>query len=252
MSLGRLYKLQLPALPASPSPNAAQAPSGQTELLFSGARIPRETLQAMHLADNVVRETEAAMAQLQAHGRAAVEAQTQQGFAQGYQQGHARATISVLGTLEMERRLRDLLSHRLADIVEHALRSLLGEIGEPQLMRQRITHLLASAGTGTAGPAISTPTAAGSPPASLGTATLYVGPEQYALAQKIVAEFSQGGSGNIAGLTVVLDERRAPDALLLETKVCFVDSNLTLTLEDMRNMVRYALAHALQVLGEPA
>ncbi len=257
MSLGRLYKLNLPPIPTDPAQPGATPPAGQTELMFSGTRIPRETLRAMNLADNIVKEAEAAAAQLREHGQATVEAQKRLGYSHGFAQGHARAFVAVLGTMEIERRLRELLSHRLADIVEHCLRSLLGDMGESQLMRQRITHLLASAGAsagaGTPAAAPGAPAApAGSVPAPLGSATLYVGPEQFTLAQRIVAEFSHGAPGHIAGLNVVLDERRAPDALLLETKVCFIDSNLTLTLQEMRSMVQYALAHALQVMGEPA
>jgi hypothetical protein len=56
--------------------------------------------------------------------------------------------------------------------------------------------------------------------------------------------------GNVGGLKVVADDRRAPDSLLLETRVGFIDSNLVLTLQGARHLVQQALAHAMQALGE--
>jgi hypothetical protein len=239
MSLGRLYKVQ----------ESARAPV--SALLFSGARIPRETLRSMTLADNVLREAEAAAAQLREQTAAILAAQKRHAHAQGFAQGHAHALASVLSTMEVERRLRELLSHRLADIVEHCMRSMLGEFGQSQLMRQRITHMLTTAGAGAStGAGGATPGSPDAQDAGLGGATLYVGPEQWALAQQIVAELSPLGlPGHIAGLSVVLDERRAPDALLLETKLCFIDSNMTLTLQEMRELVQLALSQATQALG---
>ncbi len=248
MSMGHLYKVHLPPSPTTDEPGQGPSGAGQTQaLMFSGARIPRGTFKVLSLADDVLREAEAAADQIRMQASAVVEQQRQEAHALGFAQGRTQAVAVVLGTLEVERRLRELLSHRLADIVEHCVRNLLGDIGEPRLMRQRILHLLATAGT-QAMPMV----AAGTQDPGLGTVTLYVCPEQAPLAQQMVAELSQGASGVIAGLVVVADPRRAPDSLLLETRVSFLDSDLTLSLQETRALVQDALTHALTVLGSPA
>jgi flagellar biosynthesis/type III secretory pathway protein FliH len=195
------------------------------------------------MADDVLREAQAAAAQLREQTIAMLDAQLRQAQAQGFAQGHAQAMTHVLGTLEVERRLRELLSHRLADVVEHCLRGLLGEFGEHGLMRQRVLHLLHTAGS-SLGAARAASTDAG-----IGPATLYVCPEQLPLAQQVVNELNQGLSGSIAGLKVVADDRRAPDSLLLETRVGFIESNITLTLQEMRSLLQQSLDHATQALG---
>lgn len=241
MSMGYLYKLQLPA-----STDGTNNAGATQALMFSGPRIPRDTFKALSLADDVLREAEAAADQIRQQASTVLEQQRLHAHAQGLAQGRAQAMVAVLGTLEVERRLRELLSHRLADIVEHCVRSLLGDIGETRLLRQRILHLLATAGTQ------ATPLGAASPQEpGLGSATLYVCPEQAPLVQQMVAELSQAanGSGMVAGLVVMADPRRAPDSLLLETKMCFLDSDLTLSLQETRALVQDALAHSLRVLG---
>ena len=233
MSLGALFKLKAPdAKPGEPA-----------QLLFSGSRIPRETFRVMRLADDVLREAERSAAQLREQAAAEAASQKEQARRQGFEQGRIEAMAAVLGTLEVERRLRELLSHRLADIVEHCLRGMLGEFGEPQLMRQRVLHMLNKAD------ASAMPNGSGGQAASVGAATLYVCPEQLPMIQEVVSAL---GQDNIGGLTVVADGRRAPDALLLESKVCFIESHLQLTLQEARELVQQALAHAMQMLGDSA
>jgi flagellar biosynthesis/type III secretory pathway protein FliH len=222
----------------------AVQPGDTAQLLFSGARIPCDTFQAMRLADDVLREAHAAASQVRQQAVAMRDAQLRQAHAQGFAQGRAQAMIYVLGTLEVERRLRDLLTHRLADLVEHCVRSVLGEFGQPGLMRQRVLHLLRTAGSPP--DVLRAPSTA----AGIGSATLYVCSEQLPLVQKVATEMSHGMAGNIAGLIVVADDSRAPDSLLLETRVGFVESNITLALHEMRNLVQQSLDHATQALGE--
>jgi len=231
MSLGALFKLSSPD----------HKPGEPAQLLFSGARIPRDTFQVMRLADDVLREAERSAAQLREQAATEVASQKEQARQQGFAQGRAEAMAAVLGTLEVERRLRELLSHRLSDIVEHCLRNMLGELGESQLMRQRVLHMLHKAASG--------PVSNGSgwDGASTGVATLYVCPEQLRMVQEVV---SMPGPDNIGGLLVVADDRRAPNALLLETRVCFIESNLELTIGEARELVQQALAHAMQALGD--
>lgn len=216
-------------------------PGDTAQLLFSGARIPSDTFQVLCLADDVLREAQVAAGQLREQAATTLHAQQRRAHAQGFAEGHAQAMTRVLGTLEVERRLRELLSHRLADLVEHCLRGLLGEIGEPVLTRQRVLQMLRTARSAAGNASVA------STDSVMGTATLYVCPEQLSLAQKVAAEMDQG---DVGVLKVVADDRRAPDSLLLETRVGFVDSNLVLTLQEARHLVQQALAHAMQALGE--
>lgn len=219
MSLGVLYK--------------AANPGAGLSLLFDGERIPREAFGALRLADSVLREAEAAAAQVREQATEILDLEKLEAHAQGLAQGRAEGMAAVLGTLEVERRMRELLASRLADVVEHCVRNVLGELGPQALLRQRVLHLVRTAATP-------------------GAATLYVGPEQFALAQAAVAELAETIGGDVAALVVVSDAHCAVDALRLETKVGFVEASLALTLQDTRDIVARALAHASQQLEASA
>lgn len=219
MSLGVLYK--------------AASPGAGPTLLFDGERLPREVFGALSLADSVLREAEAAAAQLRAQTSEILNTQRREAHAQGLAQGRAEGMVAVLGTLEVERRMRELLASRLADVVEHCVRSVLGELGPQALLRQRVLHLVRTAATP-------------------GVATLYVCPEQLVQAQAAVAELAETVGGDVAGMLVVSDAGCAPDALRLETKVGFVEASLELTLQDTRDIVVRALTHASQQLEASA
>lgn len=211
MSLGVLYK--------------AASPDAVPILLFDGARLPREAFSALSLADTVLREAEVAAAQLREQTAEILKLQRLEAYAQGLAQGRAEGVVAVLGTLEVERRMRELLASRLADVVEHAVRSVLGDLGPQALLRQRVLHLVRTAATP-------------------GPATLYVCPEQLALAQSAVAELAQTIGGEVTAMVVVSDAGCAVDELRLETKVGFVEASLELTLQATRDIVARALAHA--------
>jgi flagellar biosynthesis/type III secretory pathway protein FliH len=242
MSLNVLFKAELPGTRST----------RPAELSFGGSRIPRETFRALSLADDVLREAETAATQLRHQTAAAFELAKQQGHVHGFSAGKTEATVAVLGTLEFERQLRDLLSHRLADIVERCVRDILGDLGELGLMRQRVLHLLCTAGAAPTNTSEVPSTSSGGSQAqrTQSSATLHVCPEQLALARDIVAKLDASYKGNVAGLVVVADDRRAPDALLLETKLGFIESDLTLTLQETRSVVQQALAHAMKALGD--
>lgn len=211
MSLGVLYK--------------AASPDAVPTLLFDGARLPREAFSALSLADTVLREAEVAAAQLREQTAEILKLQRLEAHAQGLAQGRAEGMTAVLGTLDVERRMRELLANRLADVVEHCVRSMLGELGPQTLLRQRVLHLVRTAATPCA-------------------ATLYVGPEQFIQAQAAVAELAETIGGDVAALVVVSDAHCAVDALRLETKVGFVEASLELTLQETRDIVVRALACA--------
>lgn len=227
MSLGTLYRAELPGV----------APT----LQFGGPRIPRETFQALRQADDILREAEAAAAKLREQTAALLGAQRQQARNEGFARGRSEALAGVLGTLEVERRLRELLSHRLADIVEHCVRSLVGELGEAELTRRRILHLLRSGGADAAdGDKGSNSEGRG--------ATLYLHPELLAQVRALVAAAPSDGA-TLADLVLVADERRPREALLLELRTGFIESDFTLTLQDARLLVQQAVQQATQLLG---
>lgn len=260
MSLGVLYKVPVNGASQSVSPAAGAAAAPQ--LLFSGARLPRDTFQLMRMADNVLREAEAEAKTLREQSAAILQAQKRQAQAEGFAQGRAEGMASVLGTLEVERCLRDLLSNRLADVVEHCLRGLLGDLDGKHLLRQRVLQLLRMAGeqpapTSSASVGISSGEGGTS---RLGGATLHVSPTQLALVQAVVAQLKAEAAqahrglglsdvpGSVANLQVVIDPQRAPDSLLLETRFAFIDSSLELTLQEARALLQQSLSHAMQQL----
>ena len=209
MSLGILFKVQTPdAMPGT-----------SAQLMFGGSRIPRGTFQVMRQADEVLREAQAAASQLRVQSAAALASRHEQAREEGFAQGQAQGMAAVLGTLEVERRLRELLSHRLAGVVEHCVRGVLGDLGDSRLLRERVLHLLRASGAGLS--------AVDSDEAARDALTLHVCPAQLSMAQEVVAELERGHEGRSPSmLTVVADKRRSPDALLLETRMGFVESDL--------------------------
>lgn len=234
MSMGILYKSELPG----------SAPT----LQFASPRIPRETFQALRQADEIVREAEMAATRLREQTAAMLGAQRQQARQEGFARGRSEALAGVLGTLEVERRLRELLSHRLADIVEHCVRSLVGELGEAELLRRRILHLLRTGGAAVSDGA-DTDKSGGSEALARG-ATLYLHPDVLPQVRSLLATSTPDGAA-LADLVLVADDRRPREALLLEMRSGFVESDLTLTLQDARTLVQQAAQQAAHLLGAP-
>jgi hypothetical protein len=218
MSLGLLYKAELAGAPPT--------------LQFGGPRIPRETFQTLRRADEMLREAEAAATRLREQTAALLGAQRQQAHNEGFARGRNEALAAVLGTLEVERRLRELLSHRLADIVEHCVRSLVGELGEAELLRRRILHLLRTGGAGESN---------GETPER--GATLYLHSELLAQLRPLLTTATPEDAP-LADLLLVADERRPRESLLLELRTGFVESDFTLTLQEARTLVQQAVQEA--------
>jgi flagellar biosynthesis/type III secretory pathway protein FliH len=234
MSLNTLFRLKT---------TTNQAGDTQ-QLLFGGTRIARENFEALSLADHVVQEAQQATQQVHEQALIVINDREQKAYEKGLHEGRLKGLAQVVGTLEVERQLRELLSHRLADIVEHCLHRFLGEPGKSPLMRQRILNLLKTCGAGSVSNLDTNETGS-----KIEGVTLYVCPEQLSEVQTII---NQLGDGHVGGVNVVADERRAPDALLLETKMGFVDSNLEITLQEVRFLVQQAVAHAMRTLGAEA
>jgi type III secretion system HrpE/YscL family protein len=201
--------------------------------LLLGTRLPRSSLLALQRSDALLHTAQAEADALREQTRVDSAQALQAARAQGLSEGRLEAMAALLTGLTLEQRLRELLSDRLADIVVHCICTVLGDMGESVLLRQRVLELLRS----------SPEVARGTP---LEGATLSVCPAQLPLVQAILSE---PGSG-LSGLRVVSDPHRAPDALLLETPRGFAQSELELTLQQTRTLVHRAAALALRMLGE--
>jgi type III secretion system HrpE/YscL family protein len=203
--------------------------------LLCGTRIPRDTLFTLQDSSALLRAAQAEAHALREQAISEAAQSLQAARVQGFAQGRLDAMAALLQGLTLEQRLRALISHRLANIVLHCIRSVLGEIGESALLRQRILHLLGRS----ADAALGTP---------LEGATLTVCPAQLPSVQAMLGALG----ASLGGLRVVADPECASDVLRLETPRGFAQSELELTLQQTHDLVQSAVAAALQTLGETA
>lgn len=201
-----------------------------TEMLLAGTHIQRAAFAVLCDADQVLRQAQEAAQALQDDTERLLQAQRDIAFQAGLAEGRAAGTLAVLGSLEVERRLRDLLAARLADVVEQCLRSVLGDMGEAAVFQRRVRQLLRNVNPS-------------------GGATLHVCPAQAHLAQAVVDEAAQAAGAPLSWLTVMSDDHCRPDALVLETRVGFVDSSIELTLAGAREIIVSAVQRAASQLG---
>ncbi len=203
---------------------------GEHRLALAGTRIERQVFTVLSSAQALWTEADAAVTRQQQQAQAEAEHLRQQAWEQGYAQGRVDGITSVLGSLEMERRARALLFERLVELVEQCVRSMLGSLGDAELFRQRVQHLVRNH-------------------RAAGSARLRVCPSQAHWALAAVAELIPVADGELPWLSVVVDDECAPDALVLETRVGFVDASVVLTLEGARRVIEAALQRAEQGLG---
>ena len=203
---------------------------GEHRLALAGTRIERQVFKVLGSAQALWAEADAAATRQQQQAQAEAEHLRQQAWEQGYAQGRVDGIASVLGALEMERRARALLFERLVELVEQCVRSMLGSLGDAELFRQRVQHLVRNH-------------------RAAGSARLRVCPSQAHWALAAVAELMPVADGELPWLSVVVDDECAPDALVLETRVGFVDASVVLTLEGARRVIEAALQRAEQGLG---
>lgn len=199
-------------------------------MLLSGRRIERAAFQVLVSADRLLDEAAVAARALRDDVDQLVQAQRAEAHETGLREGRADGMLAVLGTLEVERRLRELLASRIADVVEQCVRNVLGDLGPVEVFQRRVRQLLRSGATG-------------------GAATLHVCPAQAHLAQAIVDEQAQVAGGELNWLTVFSDDHCARDSLVLETRVGFVDSSVELTLNAARDIISRAVVRATSQLG---
>jgi flagellar biosynthesis/type III secretory pathway protein FliH len=202
-----------------------------TVLAVAGTRIDRNAFRLLGSAEALWAESADSVARIRQVAEVDAAMLREQARQQGFEQGRAEGLACVLGSLEIERGMRTLLSDRIVALVEHCLRNMLGSFDDIELFRLRIRHLVKT----------SRPT---------GGARLRVCPSQAHLAAAAVAELVPSSGGESSWLTVVPDDACGPDALVLETSVGFVDASLELTLEGVRDILRRAMGVAAQ--GAPA
>lgn len=203
---------------------------GESTMLLAGQRIERRAFEVLGSADRLLAEAEARAEALHAELEQQLAAERAAAHEIGLQQGRRDGLVAVLGTLEAERRLAELLATRLADVVEQCVRNLLGDLGPVEVFQRRVRQLLRSQSAG-------------------GAATLHVCPTQAHLAQAIVDEQAQAAGAVLNWLTVHSDDHCARDCLVLETRVGFVDSSIELSLQATRDIVTRAVLSASAQLG---
>lgn len=201
-----------------------------TDMLLGGTHIQRGAFAVLCDADNVLSHAQQAAQALQDDTERLLEVQRDMAFQTGLAEGRTAGTLAVLGSLEVERRLRELLAARIADVVEQCLRSVLGDMGEVAVFQRRVRQLLR-----TVNPA--------------GGATLHVCPSQAHLAQAVIDEQAQAAGAPLSWLSLMSDDHCRPDALVLETRVGFVDSSIELTLAGARDIIASAVQRAASQLG---
>ena len=199
-------------------------------LSASGTRIERGRFEALQSAAEVLRAAHTAAAELRDDSEQLLETQKAEARDAGYEQGLADAMVAVMGTLETERLLRQVLSDRMADVVEQCVRSMLGDIGPVEAFQRRVRHLLRGTPTGS-------------------RAILHVSPSQAHLVQALIAEQCAAAGGDLGWLTVSSDEQCSTDSLVLETKVGFTDASVELTLAGARDVISRAVQGAAARLG---
>jgi flagellar biosynthesis/type III secretory pathway protein FliH len=203
---------------------------GERSLALAGTRIERQVFKVLGSAQALWTEADAAVTRQQQQAQAEAELLREQAWERGYDDGRVDGISSVLGSLEMERRARALLFDRLVELVEQCVRSMLGSLGDAELFRQRVQHLVRNH-------------------RAAGSARLRVCPSQAHWALAAVAELIPVADGELPWLSVVVDDECAPDDLVLETRVGFVDASVVLTLEGARRVIEAALQRAEQGLS---
>jgi type III secretion system HrpE/YscL family protein len=203
---------------------------GDAAIAVRASRIERSRFETLKSASAVLQAAHDAAASLREESEQLLAEQEAQAREEGFSKGLADAMVAVMGTLDTERRLRQLLADRMADVVEQCVRSLLGDIGATEVFQQRVRHLLRNNPQGS-------------------RATLHVCPSQAHLAHAVIAEQAAAAGGELAWLAVHSDDQCAPDALVLETRVGFIDASIDLTLANARDVISRAVQGAAARMG---
>jgi len=212
--------------PAAPTGQGFLALHRQNEhgaLWLASEHVRAHEFRTIKQADGVLhaaQELAQRMLEAQQH-----ELQTQlaQARRDGFDRGRREGMAAVLGTLALERRMRELFASRMADIIEQCMKHMLGDIGAAELFRQRVLHLLMQA--------------------DRTAVMLHVSPAQAHWAHAAVQPLADA-SGDLSWLVILTDSRLAPDSMVLETRTGFVDASIELSLAGMRELVAEAVSRA--------
>jgi flagellar biosynthesis/type III secretory pathway protein FliH len=215
--------MRLARLPEDAAAGAPIVREQQPLLLVAAKRLTQVHLEALRDAEQVLALASAEATRIRGEARAEALTLKEAARAEGAGQGRRDAIVALLGTAELGRRLQELIAERLADVVQHTLRQLVGEPGDVAFMRRRIEHLLQS------GHGIASPGAASA-------ATLRCHPADFAVVRDAAAVIPRG-------LRLVADPGRPPGSLLLQLRDRFIESDLLLTLQQAGDLVRQAVSH---------
>lgn len=199
--------------------------SDTKSLMFSGVRIGRLAFRELVASDELICEARNEARSMREDAARGSAEQFERAREEGFAQGRAEGISAVLGTLEIEARMRDLLTTQIAALVEQCVRNILADIGPEEVFRRRVNRLIRNV-------------------ADVGACKLHVAPGQAHLVHSMLDAHRQEGGADMRWLAVVSDETCARDALVLETQVGFIDASLDLTLASMGDIVRRAVERA--------
>ncbi len=192
-----------------------------------GSIVDRKTMRPLKDAADIMAAARKAAAALEASAVEAAQAAHDAGHAAGFEAGRRAGMVSVLGTLLVERRLRDVLTTRLVQLVESAARVLLGEMPHDELAQRRIHALVAS------------------PTAQAAGARLHVPPQHVQTAVRSIAAIGTAMGTEAAWLAVIADESLSPHDAVLESDAGFIEARLELQFDELRKILEDVLARAL-------
>lgn len=191
----------------------------------SPSLIKRGVLERLVDVDELLLDADAIATSLRESARQDAEDALAVAREEGFRRGREEGLVAILGTLEIERRMLDLLADRIGRVVEQCIRSMVGQVGLAELFGARIQH------------AVSTLTPDGQ-------ATLHVAPGQAHLAQEALAQLAARSGGDLRWISVRVDERCPADEFVIETPLGFIDARLKATLDDARRIIEQAIRRA--------
>jgi flagellar biosynthesis/type III secretory pathway protein FliH len=198
-------------------------------LTFSGARIERKAFQELAASDELLTQAKAAAQAL----LDSVEAESAKHFdrarEEGFAQGRVEGMVAVMATMEVERRMRELLTAQIAALVDQCVRSILSELGPEEVFKRRVHRMIRGASAG-------------------GACKLHVNPGQAHVVHALLAAQTQEAGADLGWLSVVSDEACTRDTLVMETQVGFVDASLDLTLASFGGILSRAVERAATLL----
>ena len=198
-------------------------------LVASDAVIRRDAFSRLHDVDALLKEAQAAAQELLRNAREDADAVRTAAYEEGLCRGHEAAIIAVLGTLDVERRMMDLLADRIGKVVEQCIRSLIGQMAATELFQSRIRHAVSTL-------------------VPEGQAVLHVAPGQAHIAQEALARLTERTGADLRWITIRVDEHCPEDEFVIETQVGFVDARLSTTIADARRIIEQAIRRAAERL----